>query len=1021
MLSLALLVATGIDASADEIVEIAKGRSLAVESYGLDQGLAQSSVISLAEDASGFLWFGTQEGLHRFDGHHFDVLRRRPGDPDSLLSATMDVLSVDDHGRLWMGSNDAGVEVIDLASLERWRFTPEDGLSHPRVTGLSVAPSGESAVVATAAGVDRIDLADHEVSKLISHDGLIGLARLGETDWLVADRRCRLEFSDGSTLRPRLPQSAVCVALTGAPDGTAWVVTERGELVKIDPDGVSVMATLADAGVRDAAVSTLYAEDDGRLLIGDSEGGVMEWHPDRPSQYSRWRVDIGDSAVLALYRDSFGVLWIGTYTDGLHRVLPMSETVLAGGPAAPMEWPSVSARVIRRDDQRILLGADSGLYVRAQDAAEWRQLPALAGVPVRALATADSGTAYWLGTHQGLWRWQPPDAPYPVESAGLPDRRITDLADHEQGLWIATRGGLAVLADGRLRPQLVPEALRQRFLTTMAVDDDGSIRVGSNEDGAYRFTPGGEARQFFAGERELASESIWAIHVDGDRIWLGTFGGGLLQLDRGGEVQRRITEADGLPNNVVYRVLPDGEGRLWLSTNNGIGIVDKHSGRVQQLGRRDGLTNQEFNAGAAWRDDAGTLYFGGVAGVDAVDSVAFSFDSPPARPVLEGLTVTHRDIGLLEPFAGLDASLPHARELRLDPRQRIFALRMVALDFNAPGAARLRYRVDGLHDDWVQVNGARTEFSVNYLAPGSYRLRVEAAGRDGRFGNQRVLTMVLTPPLWRHPAAYALYGLLALLLLAGIVWRVRRNMQNKRRQVETLHQQVARRTAELEKLNAKLHRSNRKLDRATRRDPLTGLSNRRDFLDWVEKQQGGDEWCSRRQLVFLMIDIDDFKQINDRRGHAAGDQVLVAFAQRLARFCRPQDILVRWGGEEFLLVVDDVEPSMGADLAGRICRAVSEEPLETTGGDALRVTCSVGYAPWPIVVSAQGPNSWELSADLADRALYAAKDAGKNGWYGLHPGTHARSDRLDALSPGRPLSELVENDILEAVSSFPVA
>ncbi|WP_376694828.1 ligand-binding sensor domain-containing protein [Wenzhouxiangella sp. EGI_FJ10305] len=1022
LLAASLLAGTGFNVLADDNVALPPERALAVESYGLDQGLAQSSVISLAEDSKGFLWFGTQEGLHRFDGHRFDVLRREPGDPDSLVSSTMDVLTVDRRERLWMGSNDAGVEVIDLASLERWRFTPEQGLSHARVTGLAVLPSGQSAVVATAAGVDRIDLAERSVSNLISRDGLIGLVRSNDADWLVADRNCRLEFSDGRRLRPDLPESAVCVALTRAPDGTAWLATGQGELVHIHPESISVISDLARSNALEARISTLYAEDDGRLLIGDSKGGIIEWHPGSPSQHSRWQIDIGDSAVLKLYRDSSGVLWIGTYTHGLHRVLPMSETVLAGDRSAsfdPVQWPSGSVRAIRRDDDRGLLGTDSGLFVQAAGDGEWRQLPALAGVPVRVLAADESGSAYWLGTHQGLWRWQPPDAPYPIVSDSLPDQRITDLAEHEGRVWITTRAGLAVVVDGRLRPELVPEALRQRFLTTLEIDDRGSVWVGTNEDGVFRFQPNGEPEHFFAGTREQASESVWAIHVEGDRIWLGTFGGGLLRLDRSGELERRVTDADGLPNNVIYRILPDREGRLWMSTNNGLGVVDTRSGQVQQLGRRDGLTNQEFNAGAAWQDGSGTLYFGGVDGVDSVNSTAFSFDSPAARPVLDGLTVTHREIGLLERFAGLDASLPYAGEIRLDHRQRIFALRMVALDFNAPSAARLRYRVDGLHDNWVQVNGAKTEFSVNYLAPGRYRLRLQAAGRDGRFGNEHVMIMVLVPPLWRHPAAYALYGLLLVFLLALIAWRVRLNMHHKRRQVEILHQQVAKRTAELEKLNEKLHRSNRKLDLATRRDPLTGLSNRRDFLDWVEKQQSRQDPSPRPRLLFLMIDIDDFKMINDRRGHAVGDQVLVAFGQRLDGFCRQQDILVRWGGEEFLLVVNDVDHAMGADLAERICRAVSKRPLLTAGGEALSVTCSVGYAPWPIVGSATEPSSWELSVELADRALYAAKAAGKNGWYGLLPGQHTRRDFLDELSAGKPLSDLLDRDILEAVSSSP--
>ena len=1017
LLGVALMVMAACASASEGSIELRPERALAVESYGLDEGLAQSSVISLAEDSRGFLWFGTQEGLHRFDGHRFDVLRRRPGAPDSLISSTMDVLRIDDRDRLWMGSNDAGVEVIDLASLERWRFAPAQGLSHPRVTGLVLSPSGDSAVVATAAGVDRIDLDAQRITNLVSRDDLIGLAQSGELGWVAADRNCRLHFSDGRTLRTPLPETAVCVALTRAPDGVAWLASERGDLVRIDSSDISVASNLGGSKVLRGRVTSLYAEDEGRLLIGDSKGGVLEWDPARPLQVSRWRIDLGESAVLKFFRDSTGVLWIGTYTAGLHRVLPLSETVLAGTSSEPIDWPTGSVRAIRRDGPRALLGTDSGAFVRTSRGGDWRQLPALSGVPVRVIVADEAGTGYWLGTHQGLWRWRPPDAPHPIVSNALPDQRITDLARQEDRVWITTRGGLAVVVDDQLQPDLVPQALRHRFLTTLEIDQRGDIWVGSNEDGLFRFRPGDAAEQVFAGSRRQASESIWAIHVAGPRLWMGSFGGGLLQIDRHGQVQQRITEADGLPNNVVYRILPDEEGRLWVSTNRGLGVIDAQSGQVQQLGRRDGLTNQEFNAGAAWSDDSGTLYFGGVAGVDSIDSPAFSFQSPEARPVLEGLTIAHHEVGLLESFPGLDAALPYASELRLDHRQRIFALRMVALDFNAPGAARLRYRVDGLHEDWVHLHGAEAEFSVNYLAPGRYRLRVEAAGRDGRFGNAHELNMILAPPPWQHPAAYALYGLLLIALLALIAWRVRRNIRNKHLQVETLHRQVAERTAELQELNERLHRSNLKLDRATRRDPLTGLSNRRDFLDWVDRQQRSGDHRSQRRLLFLMIDIDDFKLINDTRGHAVGDQVLVACGQRLDHFCRSQDILVRWGGEEFLLVVDDVDPALGIDLSERICKAVADKPLVCGDGDDLSVTCSVGFAPWPLVKSAGPAHSWELSVDLADRALYAAKAAGKNGWHGLLPGPQAQSDSLDAPISDKTLSDLVEEGILEPVSS----
>jgi len=1016
----AVLALTGHAFSADDGIEIQPQRTLAVESYGLDEGLAQSTVISMAEDSNGFLWFGTQEGLHRFDGHRFDVLQHRQGDAGTLVSSTMDVLLVDGNERLWMGSNDAGIEVIDLASLQRWRFAPEHGLSHLRVIDLAVSPSGRSALVATAAGVDLVDLVEQRVTNLIAGVGLIGLVRFGGQEWVTADRDCRLAFSDGRLHKPDLPARSVCVALIQAPDDTAWLATDSGRLVRVRPDDVSVISTPVRPKAPQARVSSLYAEDDGRLLIGDSKGGVTEWQPDKPLQYSHWRIDLGNSEVSKFFRDSAGVLWIGTFTDGLHRVLPMSETILAGTASEssePVDWPNGIVWAIRRNDRRSLLGTDNGLIVKAAGSDEWHTLPALAGVPIIALAADRSGSGYWVGTYHGLWRWKPPEEPHPVVPDGLPDERITDLVEHQDRLWITTQGGLAVLADGRLHPELVPAALRQRFLTTLRVDERGTIWVGSNENGVFRFSPGESSDHVFAGSREASSSSIWAIHFDDDRVWLGTFGGGLLQLDRNGEVQRRITEADGLPNNVIYRILQDDQGRLWLSTNQGLGVVDSHSRQVQQLGQRDGLINREFNAWAAWKGSEGALYFGGVDGVDSVDSSAFSFESPAAHPVVDGLTIAHRQIGVLDEFAGLDASLPYADELRLDHQQRIFALRMVALDFNAPSAARLRYRVEGLHDEWVQVNGPQAEFSVNYLSPGSYQLQIQAAGRDGRFGRSRVLDIILAPPPWRHPAAYGLYALVLILLLALIVWRVRRNIRNKRRQVETLHKQVAERTVELQQLNEQLYRSNRKLDRATRRDPLTGLSNRRDFLDWMEKAQDSHDRDSRPRLLFLMIDIDNFKQINDKRGHAVGDRILVAFGQRLAEFCRAEDILVRWGGEEFLLVVNDIDPARGADLAERTCRAVSEKPLLTSDNEDLDVTCSVGYAPWPLLETAAKPNSWELTVDLADRALYAAKAAGKNRWRGLLAGPNATSDQLDKPYSTMALHQMIERGILEPVPS----
>lgn len=989
-------------------------RTFEVESYGLEEGLAQSSVISFLEDDNGFLWFGTQEGLHRFDGHRFDVLRRQVGDADSLISSTIDVLKRDQRGRMWLGSNDAGVEVIDPVTLERWRVGSDQGLSHPRIIDILPRSDG-TALVATAAGVDRVDPDSGSVRALRQIDGLIGLEATVDGGWLAAGRDCRIARNGAPQASPLDTVNSPCVALVRDADGRIWIATEGGQIAELDAGGEGQVRWHDLTGEHDAVVTTAHADVDGRLLLGYADGTVADWLPG--GSWARWRIDFGSGAVLSFHRDRGGVLWIGTKGGGLHRVLPLSTAL--GSEAIPHSaqeyWPSRLIWAIHRDDSRWMIGTDAGLVWRARGATAWSTL--LEGVAVRS-AVSDRDGGYWLGTHQGLWRWQPPEAPERFERDRLPDPRITDLAWFDGRLWIATRGGLAVLDGERLRPDAVPEALSRRFLTTLTAEAEETLWVGSNEFGVFRLDPESGVRPFFAGDARRSTESIWAIHVTGEHVWLGSFGGGLLQLDESGRLVRQITEDEGLPNNVVYRIVPGWNGRLWMSTNRGLGVFDPDTGRTLQLGRRDGLRSREYNAGAAWRDTEGQLYFGGVNGVDVVDSRAFPLDSPAARPVFAGLTVGQQQIGLVERFSGLDRALPHATRLELDHRQRIFSLRMVALDFNAPSAARLRYRVEGLHDDWIEVHGGQAEFSVNYIAPGEFRLEVAAAGRDGAFGDPRTLHIAVAPPPWRHPWALFGYGLGAAGLALLLAWRIWRGFNARQHQVEELNRLVAARTAELEDLNQRLQQTNRQLRRAMHQDPLTRVSNRRDFDHWVRRRLRAKEQASW-PLQFFMIDIDNFKQINDRLGHAIGDQVLVAFAERLRAFCRQQDMLVRWGGEEFLLVTGAMDTEAAASLAERICRSIAGEPLVAeSGSDALGVTCSVGFAPCPFGERGD-PADWELSIILADRALYAAKAAGKDRWQGVLPGPATDGQQPPDLSRGQTLDELERSGRIERVYPTP--
>jgi diguanylate cyclase (GGDEF)-like protein len=282
--------------------------------------------------------------------------------------------------------------------------------------------------------------------------------------------------------------------------------------------------------------------------------------------------------------------------------------------------------------------------------------------------------------------------------------------------------------------------------------------------------------------------------------------------------------------------------------------------------------------------------------------------------------------------------------------------------------------------------------SYSNLDPGDYTLRVAAIGPDGVPSPQELTVAVhVAPAWWQRAETRALVALL--LLLAAWVWLRWRGRAWQRQRAE-LQALVAERTAALE------------LSALT--DPLTGLHNRR----YVSQQLPADAARSlRRQpsadggggvpapdhssdLVLFLVDIDHFKQVNDRHGHAAGDTVLVQMAARLRQAFREGDAVVRWGGEEFLVLARDTDRGRAPELAERVRALVAGTPFTLDDDTALQVTCSVGFAVFPLASQWPQALDWSRVLRLADEALYAAKGAGRNGWFGL---LQARAESAESL------------------------
>lgn len=978
---------------------------LSLEMYGLDEGLSQLTVSAMTDDDQGFLWVATQDGLNRFDGHRFRAYRnapeRAPGGAN-LISSSIDSLAFEPRRtRLWLGTNDNGLEVVHLPSWTQRRLDVVDGLSHTRVTAVLLDPAG-GAWVATEAGVDHVDAEVSGVRRLGATAELVGLEWSGARGQPVAlDVNCRLWAVGPDTLvaLPPLHGARRCTALQTGRDGL-WVLAGDGGLFRLDADGRPQRHwPLAELRSGRAEASAMIRLEDGRVLVGFGDGGVVQLAPgsDRPH---RLRFDRPPrSAITGFHQGASGAWWIGTYTSGLYRVRPLAAVIRNDGAGVGdmTGWPSQSIRAMRRAGSAMMIGTDSGLQLRDGPRGAWRTRPELAGLSIRAIEPAASD-GWWIGTLSGLWRLH--DDGRLVEVDGLRDPRIDALLMDGTTLLVGTRSGVLRLADGRVEadPRFAP--LDGDVVTTLYRDTagDGALWVGTNTRGLWRLQ--GDALQAVTPAGAGMHRSVWAVYGSEDAIWVGAFAAGLYRIDRASGVSTVLTERDGLTNNVVYRILPDAGGRLWLSTNNGLSVLDPDSGIVQNLGLRDGLHNQEYNSGSGFQDADGLLYFGGTQGVDVVAPMQLPRRSAPAHPVLTRLQLLSRQTDE-DARNGAETDIVYTPGITLHDEDSVFTIGMTAIDFLAPAAAQLRYRVDGLHTGWIYPHQARTEFSINHLPAGHYRLEVQAAGRDGQFGESRVLTIDMPPPPWRHPLAWLAYALLGLAVLALYLRRTRQAVTRERERVELLNRTVAERTAQLEQANRQLQHSNARLDAATRLDPLTQVPNRRELQTWLTREAArAPDRRGADTLFFFMLDIDAFKRINDGHGHQAGDTALVQFAARMRGLTREGDLLLRWGGEEFMLVARLDDGDAAAELAERIRSAIADTPVPLAHGATLRMTCSIGFAPWPFATPWPTLGDWQQTTAIADRCLYAAKDAGRNAWVGLVPGFDADRPRLQALLSG---------------------
>lgn len=800
------------------------------EAVGDADSIPDNNVSALAEDAQGFLWIGTPDGLIRYDGYRFRNHDEGSGEGDSLGGDFVRALLQARDGRLWVGTNADGVSVVDAGggAVHRIRAGP-DGLASNTVRALAEDASG-GVYIGTREGLDYWHPASGRIQHLSARHGADTSVDEEYVLALVIDRhgdlwigsagglgvrraeggrfeRVLVASDTGQTLRGEPVQALLERAQGGVVVGTA----RRGSFV-VDSAASHLRQIPVDpiGGASDAlqpSVLSLLQPRPGVLWVA-AFGGIDVIDADDFHLVRRIRPDpaVGTSLahdqVRAMLRDRSGQIWVGGYGGGLQRHDPGNEAIgvlrHSPGRAHSLSMPSVSS-VLELADGSWWIGTrgngvdvwDRQRGVVAGHRADAADPGALRNGVISALAQAVDGTV-WVGTVDGLHRRDEAEKRFLRfgPEHGLPDiyvRRL--LAGSEGTLWIGTDAGLARMAPGAesIERLLGEDGVPVRDDVNAIIELAGGRVLAGGSSGLYTATledPVVRPVQLRAGESAAAIGVLGLLQDSRGQLWVDTpaglhrlldFDGGAARIDAVSARLGTVGEPFGA------NLLEDRLGRIWSQRF----IYDPHADSLYELGRADGadLGTAWFRSFAQTRD--GLLLFGGSKGLMVVGPSRFRrWDYEPPVVVTE-VRVGGQRLPSAEPATGFE----------VQPDQRGFSVEFAALDFSSPLRNRYQYRLLGFERDWVDSDATRRVASYTSLGPGLYTLEVRGSGRTGVFSRSELRIPVRVLPAFWQTWWFRTLVLLAcaLLLVAGVRWQSLRIRQR----AEQLERLVDRRTAEL--------------------------------------------------------------------------------------------------------------------------------------------------------------------------------------------------------------------------------